>query len=846
MMDKKQIDRLRNEKLNSRILKKTGIFNHFYIKIAAVVCALTIFLILIFAFITVNSIRNAYQEQYSKRVLDINEMMATMVDGDQIERYAQTMEPDSEYYELSGMLYRMQEVFGTYYLYILVDSGDGVTYTYIFDASIADDGRNVYEDRIGAKENKIDFPGAEQVLKTGVAFEEALYYDGDDWGRNFFYSYSPIFNSTGEVVAFLGADIDATPMQEELSRVEVNMIVLSIIVFVIMFIMITVYSRVTLSTPLAAMSADIQGFARGELDIKADFNLLRRKDELGVIYREFLAADKIIQSFITRMNQLSTEVTRGNMNTKIVDNEGMYQGSYTELMENANYMVASTRSILNLMPSTIMFFSHNHQVLYQNEPARTAYEIHQLNQNDSGEKDESTVQILENNRTNVFRIYDDFIKSGEDSHEGTYSFEDSHGGHRYFNMFFIKINEEKDRSGVCAVCTDVSEYIEMSERAEASSRAKTDFLSRMSHEIRTPMNAIIGITEIAKRKNENTALDENFDTILSSANHLLLLINDVLDISKIEAGNVELSETSANLVTLIDDMVKILEKTAEPKRIELKVTKENIQNEWVLCDDLRLKQILINLVSNAIKFSPEGATIDIELIGLQSDEQKTSFRFAVRDHGIGVAPENQKKIFDMFEQGDKGISREYGGTGLGLPISNRLVMLMGSEAGIVLKSEQNKGSEFSFELSFDNGEVKESHKEIEISEADFSGKHLLVVDDIAVNRDIVIAMLEGTGAEIDVADDGSTALEKFEASAEGYYNLILMDIQMRMVDGYEATRAIRDTGRKDSETVKIVAMSANAYKSDIEKAEKAGMNGYITKPVNYTMMINEIDKQLRK
>jgi signal transduction histidine kinase/CheY-like chemotaxis protein/HAMP domain-containing protein len=373
--------------------------------------------------------------------------------------------------------------------------------------------------------------------------------------------------------------------------------------------------------------------------------------------------------------------------------------------------------------------------------------------------------------------------------------------------------------------------------ANAANEHKGEFLARMSHEIRTPMNAIIGITEIVQRKlNELSGLTEgvaevqgHMSKIKVSSQHLLGLLNDVLDISKIEAGKIELSEEEMDLGKLASTVIVIIKPRCEEKGINF-ITKIDEFSTNYLGDDLRLRQVLINLLGNAVKFTPAGGTAELCVQCAERAAGRTRVEFAVRDTGIGIAPEALDDIFKAFEQGGNTISRQYGGTGLGLAISRRIVQLFGGD--ITVKSRVGEGSEFSFSLWLRDAEASaDDAAEAADAENIFAGRRMLLVDDVDINRLIVISMLETTGMEIDEADDGLVAVRKFEESAENTYDIVLMDIQMPQMDGYEAAAAIRALKREDARTTPIVAITANAFKEDIDKALQHGMNAHIAKPI---------------
>jgi signal transduction histidine kinase/CheY-like chemotaxis protein/HAMP domain-containing protein len=419
-------------------------------------------------------------------------------------------------------------------------------------------------------------------------------------------------------------------------------------------------------------------------------------------------------------------------------------------------------------------------------------------------------------------------------------------GDRYFRgAANYLLDKEGNKIGYIIITANVTEMVnkqlELERAVDDANKAnehKGEFLARMSHEIRTPMNAIIGITNIVQKKLEDTDgvrvdRDEIFGYVAqieTSSQHLMGLLNDILDISKIEAGKIELSEEEMELSKLESTVVGIIKPRCDDKHIKFETIFDEFSPSVFRCDSLRLRQVLINLLGNAVKFTPELGKIVFRIEKKDRRDGRTLIGFSVIDTGIGVSEEAAAVIFDPFEQGDGSISRTHGGTGLGLAISRRIIRLFGSE--IEMKSEVGKGSAFSFSIWLEEAEI-DSFGGTELSDATdkFIGKRALLVDDVEINRMIIISLLEGTGIEMDEAEDGTDAVKMFEASEEGAYDIILMDIQMPKMDGYDATAAIRAMDRRDAREVPIIALTANAFKEDIDKALKSGMNSHIAKPV---------------
>jgi signal transduction histidine kinase len=371
------------------------------------------------------------------------------------------------------------------------------------------------------------------------------------------------------------------------------------------------------------------------------------------------------------------------------------------------------------------------------------------------------------------------------------------------------------------------------EEALRASLAKSELLSRMSHEIRTPLNAIIGMIAIAARTNDTDKIGACLKKADTASKHLLNLINDILDISKIEEGKLELAPSEFAFKKMINNIISVVKVKADEKNIALKVNLDSDIPAYVNADALRLSQVITNLLTNAIKFTPhQKGKVDLSISKLESDSQYVVLRIEVADNGIGISEEQQRKLFQPFEQANSKIAQQFGGTGLGLAISKQIVEMM--EGKIWIESEFEKGSKFIFTIKIEesSGEsLTEGPGSTDGEQYDFSGHTILIAEDVEVNREILMAILEDTGIAIEFAFNGQEVVNMFEANPDRY-KLIMMDVQMPIMNGHQATIAIRNMDLKRAKEIAIIAMTANVFKEDIDACMEAGMNSHIGKPIS--------------
>ncbi len=432
------------------------------------------------------------------------------------------------------------------------------------------------------------------------------------------------------------------------------------------------------------------------------------------------------------------------------------------------------------------------------------------------------------------------------------------GVRRNCEMQFIRANPE----GTCAVFVvidnteafmhelEIQNELKIAKhQAEMASRAKSTFLFNMSHDIRTPLNAIKGFTELAKRHHENQLrLNDYLDKIEASSEHLIKLINDILDMARIESGAVTISRIPVDLLQSSRQILPMIQNMAADKDITFTFDTSRLQNIDVYTDPLHLNQVLLNILSNAVKYTRPKGHVDYSIEQFEIDHKGAAlYKFTVKDDGVGMSEDFLQHIYDQFTRAKSSTESGITGTGLGMSIVKNLVNLMGGE--ISIRSELNKGTTVEIDIQFEviDDAVRASISDSQVLiDASLVGVTILVVEDNALNREIAVELLEDSGFEVDTAENGQEALDKIAASAPGEYDVVLMDIQMPVMDGYTATEKIRQLKLDHQSKLPIIAMTANAFEEDKMRAIAAGMNGHLSKPINIEATIATIKRHLRK
>ena len=441
--------------------------------------------------------------------------------------------------------------------------------------------------------------------------------------------------------------------------------------------------------------------------------------------------------------------------------------------------------------------------------------------------------------------------------EKTITFGHDEAGARNFTISFTPMLDNSGApKGAMAFFHDMTDVLKAVEQAEEASKAKSLFLANMSHEMRTPLNAIIGMITIAGQTEKVEEKDYCLSKIEEASKHLLNVINDVLDMSKIEADRLELDSDMFEFRKMLTQVTDVIGFSVSQKQQNLIVSVDERVPNRIHGDEKRLTQVISNLLSNAVKFTPEEGAVYLSVALLEKNDEECVLRVEVSDTGIGISEKQQAALFQSFVQADSNISRRFGGTGLGLAISKRIVEMMGGR--IWVESEVDKGSHFIFTITagymeFEDesvaaatagsGQSSRQEPDMQSSAGLFTGKRVLLAEDVEINREIVLTLLADTGLEFTCVENGQEAVDAVFVSEDGY-DLILMDIHMPEMDGFEAARIIRSLEDPEATPTPIIAMTANVFSEDVQKCLDVGMNGHIGKPIDIDVVLRTLHQFL--
>ncbi len=649
--------------------------------------------------------------------------------------------------------------------------------------------------------------------------------------------------------------VPETVIMEPVYRMLHVALIVSIITLIVIACAARFFAR-TISEPITSMmliaesvsKVDVHAVNSDHISTILTKTAAKRQDEIGKLAASFLFMSKSIQTVIFNLDFITNAVWEGSLHQRMETAD--LEGNFLRIIEGVNTALDLFCSQLDSLPEAMALFNRERECLYHNRAMDVVLERHNL----SGEA--LLLHILPGETDELLSApLSAAVFDPESSAPPTLGVEARLPGTSGETSIYTARLIRKGTTPVCVLLllTDITVLSKAKIDAETANRTKTEFLSRMSHELRTPLNAVMGMTNIAMGSSDLGKIRDCLKQAAIASKQLLSLINNILDFSKIEEGKIFIEKEEFSLASVLDFTISTMQERAEEHRISLQLDAQDIQNDILVSDSLRLNQILINLLSNAIKFSLTDGNVTLRVRETGRKGGVSTYLFEVIDRGIGLSKMQMAKLFRPFEQSDGSITRSYGGTGLGLVISRNLVELLGGTIG--LKSSLGEGSTFQFTI------VCPSHPAVGTQDStlsgllaadtprrpslNFSGKRCLVVDDIEINREIVLELLSDTGMSIDIATNGKDAVSCFSASSEGYYDVILMDMQMPVMDGCTAAQNIRALPRLDAKKVAIIAMTANILPDDVRNVIESGMNAHIGKPVDMDEMYETLVHTLK-
>ena len=665
-------------------------------------------------------------------------------------------------------------------------------------------------------------------------------------GSRYYFSYEPIPTTTWS----LGILAPRSDFTAPFNDVIVNILIFGLTVLIISIVFFRTFLRRVLTKPLNRIMESISLMADGHFDSNALKDLSSRSDEIGQLGAGFNTVSESVHQIITDVSIITQQASHGALGKRA--DIGKHSGDFNLIVSGINAALDAFCVHLNAIPDAFALLSETYDDIFGNSSFDNFFALHERylggdawlarlvssGQSDALPQEVQALFAVGDNHKKIFTADISLLEDSDDEVTHYYSLT-----LKRVDIGRIQAIGADDFVCVMLLLTDITQLTKAKVDAEVSSRAKSDFLASMSHEMRTPMNAIIGMSTLALSANENERKNYCLNKIENASTHLLSVINDILDLSKIESGKFTLSYVEYDFRKMLNSVIDIIIFRVEEKEHTLSVKIDESIPRTLVGDDVRLAQVLSNLLANAVKFTPEGGTITLKVDLINEDENgNCRISFEVIDDGIGISKEHQLRVFESFEQGDTSLSRKYVGTGLGLPISKNIVALMGGN--ITVKSELGEGSTFSFTISSKRGAGSADNVQPEKKEPSaalgtdgcFRSRRILLAEDIDINREIVLAMLENTEVCIQCAENGYQAYMAFLETPEDF-DLILMDISMPEMDGVTATKKIRELDMPKAKEIPIVAMTANVFREDIDNYIEAGMNEHLGKPLNFKDML---------
>lgn len=812
--------------------KVSGVTAQLAIVLAVILLAANIIL----GTVLTNISRDSMKTLIQNRMLDIAKTSAGMLDGDVLGSLKKEDKGTPGYQQINDTLAVFQDNIDLKYIYCIYDSGDE-NFVFSVDPTIEDPGE------FGTP---VVWTEALSEANKGLASVDDEPYT-DDWGK-FYSAYAPVFDSEGKVAGIVAVDFAAEWYDAQIAR-QTRAIFIGTVFTVLLGLALLMVATDNLRKKLREMTDDMTELAKDVEELTLEINPeavpkyndeIQSGDVVDIGERLSVIRDELanyIANVHSRANSMITALSS--------DYRSVY---YIDLDKNEGICYQSHTHIDNGLKQGEHFTFEETVKKYAEDFVTDEYKEDFL---DFIEAD-NVRKALETERIITFRYK--INRNGKDSYE-------------MIRMAGVRHPEDRDDGIVHAIgmgFTDVDAETRKAlaqgqalkdalEAARGANRAKTAFLSSMSHEIRTPMNAIIGIDRLALEKTDlPDDTRESLEKIGHAANHLLGIINDILDMSRIEAGRMVLRAEPFSINTLLEQVDVMISGQCSEKGLNWIHDYESDGDEVYIGDELKLKQVLINILGNSVKFTPEGGTVRLAVEKNAKYESKTVFAFTISDTGIGMSKDFIPKLFEPFSQEDLTTKTKYGSTGLGMSITASIVEMMNGT--IEVESEKGKGSTFvvtvTLEISkeaipgekaaIDSDEAEQIPKK----EVNLQGKRFLLAEDVDINAEIIKMMLQSKEIEVVRAENGRVAVDIFTESKPKDFDLILMDMRMPEMDGLEATKAIRSLDREDAKTIPIIALTANAFDEDVKRSLQAGLNAHLSKPIEPDVLFSTLEKEL--
>ena len=772
-------------------------------------------------------------------VLDMNKNQADKVFPPQYDEAKKSMDAyihellpirDARYNDIKKLMLNLHAGAGLIRFYIFADLGLPDMYLSLFDAVL--DGaatHSPYED-YGVPLKKSSFKEAAEVYRTGETAVVLNNTGSSERNKSIYYSFMPIKDDYGGVIAVIGTEINMQTLDNQLlSFIFISCVIILLGALVLAFVIHFALRRIIVM-PIQKLTAVSGEIAAGNINEEIPVWISERNDEIGILGRAYSSMSAVLRRIFNQNDALFSAAMSGKLDAR--SDPSQFGGVFAQLANRINDTLNVIGNYLDSISGALAIFNAEYDIAFTNKHwkqlfAETADKtiLQALLEAASGEDTDALKESLSSR-----------LKRGDFV---SLAWLEIRGERRCFSFLCSSVLLDGNINGAIIAVTDTTELVTTKDNALSANKAKSEFLSRVSHELRTPLNVIYSMAKLGQKDEKIENSIERFNKIVTSTSHLSNIINDVLEMSRMEAGKTEIKREPMRVKAAAEECAELLLQRAKDNQIELIYSIDPSLPELLIGDEFRVKQVLINLLSNAVKFTTEGQ-VALDVSTAECGADFCTIRFTVSDTGIGMSDSFLQKIFTPFEQEDSFLSRRYAGSGLGLSISNNLVALMGGE--MTVESRLGKGSKFVFTIPFEKAKASAAEIKTDAQEdikGSLCGKRILLADDIEINREIVLELFAETGAEIEQAGDGEEAYQKFADSLAGYYDCVLMDIQMPKMDGYTATSAIRALDRTDN-NAPIIAMTANALSEDIERARASGMDDHIAKPIDFDICFKKV------